>query len=132
MDLSWLTGDIAGPWGDNRRFFVIMTSGCVLLPLVVIPTFHKLRFISSLSVASMLFVTFVVAFRASQAATRDELPCLSSWNDAQCAPIRTWVWSSEIFNAISTVAFAFDVGAISHRFSAVFRLFSTVLRLNCD
>ena len=27
-----------------------VTSGCVLLPLVSIPTFHKLRYISSLSV----------------------------------------------------------------------------------
>ena len=63
VDLDWLVGDIAGPWANNRQFFVLLTSGCVLLPLVSIPTFHKLRFISSLSVASMLFVTFVVVFR---------------------------------------------------------------------
>ena len=39
--------------------------GCVLLPLVSIPTFHKLRFVSLLSVGSMVYVTFVVVFRGA-------------------------------------------------------------------
>ena len=66
-DLEWLPGPIAGPWANNRQFFVLVTSGCVLLPLVSIPTFHKLRYISSLSVVAMLFVTFAVVFRVSPA-----------------------------------------------------------------
>jgi len=45
--------------------FVLLTSGCVLLPLVSIPTFHKLRFVSLLSVGSMVYVTFVVVFRGA-------------------------------------------------------------------
>ena len=65
VDLEWLRGQVAGPWANNRQFFVLVTSGCVLLPLVSIPTFHKLRYISSLSVGAMLFVTFVVVFRVS-------------------------------------------------------------------
>lgn len=65
VDLDWLRGQINGPWANNRQFFVLITSGCVLLPLVSIPTFHKLRYISSLSVGAMVFVTFVVVFRVS-------------------------------------------------------------------
>ena len=34
-DLEWLPGPIAGPWANNRQFFVLVTSGCVLLPLLV-------------------------------------------------------------------------------------------------
>ena len=47
------------------QVFVLLTSGCVLLPLVSIPTFHKLRFVSLLSVGSMVYVTFVVVFRGA-------------------------------------------------------------------
>lgn len=65
VDLEWLRGEVAGPWTSNRQFFVLVTSSCVLVPLVSIPTFHKLRYISSLSVGAMLFVTFVVVLRVS-------------------------------------------------------------------
>ena len=138
---------------------MLLTSGCVLLPLVSIPTFHKLRFVSLLSVGSMVYVTFVVVFRGAvrqresfaelkapqplvarraslkqyvclfkympaeeqlcwlrqEAGARNQLPCTTSWNgtdgDPQpCAPIQSWAMSTEVFNVLSTLAFAFDVG----------------------
>ena len=95
VDLDWLVGDIAGPWANNRQFFVLLTSGCVLLPLVSIPTFHKLRFISSLSVASMLFVTFVVVFRVRLSVRvfchRLSFDCLSACLAAAACLVH-WLW----------------------------------------
>jgi hypothetical protein len=52
----------------NRQFFVLVTSLCVLWPLVTIPTFHKLRRFSSLSLFAMLFVALMVLLRAAEAA----------------------------------------------------------------
>jgi hypothetical protein len=90
VDLDWLVGDIAGPWANNRQFFVLLTSGCVLLPLVSIPTFHKLRFISSLSVASMLFVTFVVVFRVRPSVLVRPFECLAAAAWPTCCGWACW------------------------------------------
>ena len=50
-----------------------------------------------------------------EAGARNQLPCTTSWNgtdgDPQpCAPIQSWAMSTEVFNVLSTLAFAFDVG----------------------
>ena len=105
LDLGALRDDaeLLG-WISDRQLFVLATSAGVLLPLVVLPSFHWLRHISLVALTVMIYVTIAVVVRGAQAAHTGRIPCVG------CPPVQLAVGSTEVFSALATFAFAFDVG----------------------
>ena len=91
-------------WLSDRQLAVLATSVGVLWPLVVLPSFHWLRHISLVALTVMIYVTVAVALRGVQAAQVNQIPCDG------CPPVELAVGSTEIFSALATFAFSFDVG----------------------
>lgn len=73
FDQGLITEEVI-PGIDNRQFWLLITTSCIIIPLCMLPNFDKLKYAAIFATTSMIYLTGVIAGYQFYAASRNELP----------------------------------------------------------
>ena len=73
FDQGLITEEII-PGIENRRFWILVSTCVVIIPLCMLPNFDKLKYAAMFATTSMIYLTGVIAGYMFYAASRNELP----------------------------------------------------------
>ena len=76
------------PGIENRQFWILATTVCVLIPLCMLPNFDKLKYAAMFATSSMVYLTGVIAGFLILSATRAAVPVWEAGREPVPAPPR--------------------------------------------